>query len=81
MPYDVLNPRDLQTVKGFADIREFPEDVMSAFKEETENVLDTIAGEDSRFAAILGPWREYRDAVSEWHGLAERSYLNSQTQL
>ena len=62
-------------------MQEFNSDIMAAFKEETENVLDTIAGEDSRFAAILGPWREYRDAVSEWHGLAERSYLNSQTQL
>ena len=79
--YDTLNPIDLQTIKGFANVQEFNSDIMAAFKEETENVLDTIAGEDSRFAAILGPWREYRDAVSEWHGLAERSYLNSQTQL
>ncbi len=79
--YDTLNPIDLQTIKGFANVQEFNSDIMAAFKEETENVLDTIAGDDSRFAAILGPWREYRDAVSEWHGLAERSYLNSQTQL
>jgi TRAP-type mannitol/chloroaromatic compound transport system substrate-binding protein len=79
--YDTLNPIDLQTIKGFANVQEFNSEIMSAFKEETENVLDTIAGDDSRFAAILGPWREYRDAVSEWHGLAERSYLNSQTQL
>ena len=79
--YDTLNPIDLQTIKGFANVQEFNSDIMAAFKEETENVLDTIAADDSRFAAILGPWREYRDAVSEWHGLAERSYLNSQTQL
>ncbi len=79
--YDTLNPLDLQKVKEFANVQEFNSDIMSAFKEETENVLDTIAADDSRFAAILGPWREYRDAVSEWHGLAERSYLNSQTQL
>lgn len=79
--YDTLNPVDLQEIKSFANIQEFNSDIMAAFKEETENVLDSIAGEDSRFAAILGPWREYRDAVSEWHGLAERSYLNSQTQL
>ena len=52
---------------------------MGAFKEETENVLDTIAADDSRFADILGPWREYRDSVSEWHGLAERSFLNQQS--
>ena len=79
--YDTLNPRDLQTIKEFAEIREFNTEIMSAFKEETENVLDGIAAEDARFAAILGPWREYRDAVSEWHGLAEKSYLNQQTEI
>ena len=79
--YDISNPTDLQTIKEFAEIREFSDDIMSAFKTETENVLDTIAEGDPRFAEILGPWREYRDLVSEWHGLAERSYLNQQTQL
>ena len=79
--YDTLNPVDLQTIEGFANVQEFSPEIMAAFKEETENVLDTIAAGDSRFAEILGPWREYRDAVSTWHGLAERSYLNSQTQL
>jgi len=79
--YDTLNPVDLQTVKGFANVQEFNAEIMSAFKEETENVLDGIAADDARFAAILGPWREYRDAVSEWHGLAERSFLNQQTQI
>jgi len=79
--YDTTNPTDLQTIKGFAEIREFSPEIMTAFKTETENVLDTIAAGDARFAEILGPWREYRDLVSEWHGLAERSYLNQQTQL
>ncbi len=77
--YDVLNPRDLQTIKGFAEIREFSPEILAAFKEETENVLDGIAGGDSRFADILGPWREFRDSIAEWHGLAERSYLVQQT--
>ncbi len=79
--YDTLNPQDLQTIKGFAEIREFNTEIMSAFKEETENVLDSIAADDSRFAAILGPWRDYRDSVAEWHGLAEKSYLNQQTEI
>ncbi len=77
--YDVLNPEALQTVKGFAEIREFSPELMEAFKTETESVLDGIAAEDGKFAEILGPWRQYRDGVAEWHGLAERSYLNQQT--
>ena len=79
--YDVRNQADLQRVKEFAEIREFPPELMAAFKEETENVLDSLAAEDARFAAILGPWREFRDGISEWHGLAERSYLTQQTQI
>ncbi len=75
--YDVLNPRDLQKVKEFAEIREFSPELMSAFKEETESVLDNIASSNPIFASILGPWREYRDAVQEWHGLAETSMLKS----
>ena len=75
--YDVLNPRDLQVVKGFAEIREFPEDVLSAFKEETENVLDSVAADNSDFASILGPWREFRSSIQEWHGLAETSMLRA----
>ena len=79
--YDVLNPVDLETIQEFANVQEFNSDIMSAFKEETENVLDGLGAEDPRFAEVLGPWRQYRDSVSEWHGLAERSYLNSQTQI
>ena len=79
--YDVLNQRDLQTVKGFAQIREFSPELMAAFKAETENVLDSVAAEDENFARILGPWREFRDGISEWHGLAERSFLSQQTQV
>ncbi len=77
--YDVLNPEALQKVKGFAEIREFSPELMDAFKTETEAVLDKVASEDGKFAEILGPWRKFRDGVSEWHGLAERSYLNQQT--
>ncbi len=77
--YDVLNQRDLQTIKGFAQIREFSPELMSAFKEETENVLDGLAADNPKFAEILGPWREFRDGIAEWHGLAELSYLTQQT--
>jgi len=75
--YDALNPEALQTIKGFADIREFPEDVMSAFKEESEAVLDNAASENADFASILGPWRTFRDGIQEWHGLAETSMLRA----
>ncbi len=79
--YDVLNQADLQKIKEFAEIREFSPELMAAFKEETENVLDEVAADNPKFAEILGPWRQFRDGISEWHGLAERSYLTQQTQI
>ena len=79
--YDTLNQRDLQKIKEFATIREFSPELMSAFKEETENELDRIAAADSNFKAILDPWRKYRDGIVEWHGLAEKSYLLQQTEI
>jgi TRAP-type mannitol/chloroaromatic compound transport system substrate-binding protein len=77
--YDVLNSQDLKTVKEFAEIREFSPEIMSAFKDETESVLDGIAASNGKFAEILGPWRKFRDDVSEWHSLAEKSFLNQQS--
>ena len=50
---------------------------MVAFKEETETVLDDVAANNSDFASILAPWRQYREAVQEWHGLAETSMLRA----
>ena len=79
--YDVFNQADLQRIKQFAQIREFPAELMAAFKAETENVLDTVAADDENFARILEPWREFRDGIAEWHGLAERSFLSQQTQV
>ncbi len=76
--YDHLNSIDLQKVKEFAEIREFSPEIMDAFRTETESVLDGIASSNGQFAEILGPWREFRDGVSEWFSLAERSYLSQQ---
>ena len=46
--YDTTNPRDLQTILEFAEVREFSPEIMAAFKTETENVLDSIAADDAR---------------------------------
>ncbi|MBT8207792.1 MAG: ABC transporter substrate-binding protein [Acidimicrobiia bacterium] len=75
--YDVLNSQDLAKVEEFAEIREFPAELMTAFKTETESVLDDVAAGDAKFAEILGPWREFRDQVQKWHALAEASMLRA----
>lgn len=75
--YDVLNAESLTQVAQVAEIREFPEDVLSAFKNDFETVLDDVASTDGQFNEILGPWREFRDAVQSWHSLAEASMLRA----
>ncbi|MDF1595204.1 MAG: hypothetical protein P1T08_03775 [Acidimicrobiia bacterium] len=72
-----LNSEALAQVKEVAEIRKFPEDVLTAFKTDFETVLDDVAASDAAFAAILAPWREFRDAVQEWHSLAESSMLRA----
>ena len=75
--YDVLNSEALAQVKAVAEIREFPDDVLTAFKTDFETVLDDVAAGDGAFAEILGPWRQFRDSVQEWHSLAEASMLRA----
>jgi TRAP-type mannitol/chloroaromatic compound transport system substrate-binding protein len=75
--YDVLNSDALAQVKAVAEIREFPDDVLEAFKTDFETVLDDVAAGDPAFANILAPWREFRDKVQEWHSLAESSMLRA----
>ena len=75
--YDVLNSDALDQVRAVAEIREFPDDVLTAFKTDFEGVLDEVAATDGRFNEILGPWREFRDKVQEWHALAESSILRA----
>ncbi len=77
--YDVLNSDVLAQVKQVAEIREFPDDVLTAFKTDFEGVLDEVAASDGRFNEILGPWRQFRDSVQEWHALAESSMLRAFT--
>ena len=77
--YDQRNVVDLKKIQQFAIVREFSPELMRAFKAETENVLNRLANEDPQFQAILEPWRQFRDGISEWHGLAERSFLSQQS--
>lgn len=77
--YDYRNQIDLKKIQQFAIIREFSPELMRAFKAETENVLNGLAGQDPQFGAIFEPWRSFRDSISVWHGLAERSFLSQQS--
>lgn len=77
--YDVLNSQSLADVEAVADVRQFSDELLLAFKQDFEGVLDEVAASDEWFARILGPWREFRDSVQAWHALAETSMLHAFT--
>jgi TRAP-type mannitol/chloroaromatic compound transport system substrate-binding protein len=74
--YDVRNPTALTELEeAGVELRPFPDDVMQAARDASEELLDELAAGDADFAAILEPWRAFRDSVQRWHGVAESSYL------
>ena len=76
MFYDRVQPVALQElIDSGVEIRRFPDDMLQQAREITETLLDNFADADPDFAAILGPWREYRDSVGQWHGTAELAML------
>ncbi len=76
--YDRVQPVALQEIVAQGvELRPFPDDVMAEAKRITEELLDGFAADDPTFAEVLGPWREYRDAVGAWHGTAELSMLQA----
>ena len=78
MFYDRVQPIALQElIDSGVQLRRFPDDLMAQAREITEDLLDGFAAADPEFAAILGPWREYRDSVGQWHGTAELSMLEA----
>lgn len=76
--YDAVQPQSLAEIRADgAETRPFPDDVMEAAREEADNLLDELAAADADFQTIYDHWRPYRDAVAEWHGLAELSMLRA----
>ncbi len=75
--YDRLNSDSLPEVAAIAEITQFSDELLKAFKDDVEKVLDDVAANDEWFGRILPQWREFRDKVQAWHGLAETSMLRA----
>ena len=78
MFYDRVQPIALQDlIDQGVDVRRFPDDLMETARTISDELLDEFAAADPAFAEILGPWREYRAAVGQWHGTAELAMLEA----
>lgn len=76
--YDAKNPAALQRLLNESDVelRQFPDDVMSAAEEASFALYDEFAAQDSSFDSILTEWKTFRDSIQPWHGLAELAMLS-----
>ncbi len=75
--YDAKNPAAWKRLlKQDITVRKFPEDLLSAARAAAEELLETEAAADARYAKILAEWRVFRDDSFDWFGAAELAYAN-----
>ncbi len=76
--YDAKNPAALQNLTSSGDVTllPFPDDVMTLAEEASFELYDEFAASDTDFKSILDEWNTFRDAIYQWHSLAEAAMLN-----
>ncbi len=75
--FDTVNPVALAEIKeSGVTLATFPDDVMEAAREVTNEILDENAAADPAYAEILDSYRSYQALLDPWFGLAERSMLD-----
>lgn len=76
--YDAKNPAALQNLTSSGDVTllPFPDDVMALAEEASFELYDEFAASDTDFKSILDEWNLFRDAIYQWHSLAEAAMLN-----
>ena len=76
--YDALNPPALEEILADSSVTvaPFPDDVLRASEEAAFELYDENAAADSDFQSVFQEWSKFRDSITKWHSLAERSYLD-----
>lgn len=73
--YDALNPPALQSLlKAGVKLVPFPDDVMRAARDASEELLQEEAAKSTDFKAILDHWQAFRKASNKWLSTAELAY-------
>lgn len=75
--YDILNPTALEEILEGGDVQllPFPDDVLSAAQEASEELYSEIGAENGDFAEIFEGWNSFRQTTHGWFGVAERAFL------
>ena len=75
--YDAKNPPALKRLLAAGvSLRPFSDDILSASREASEQLLADEAARDPRYARILEHWRDFRKESVQWSRTAELTYAN-----
>jgi TRAP-type mannitol/chloroaromatic compound transport system substrate-binding protein len=73
--YDALNPPALERlIASGTEVRRFPDDFLQAAYRESNALLESLSAANPQFAAIYGPWKEFRAQSFRYFNRVEQSY-------
>ncbi len=73
--YDVENPAALRRlIAGGAQLKAFPNDVMTAALTATNALYDETAKANPKFAKVYESWRKFRDDELQWFSVGENTF-------
>ena len=76
--YDAKNPPALQRIiDAGVTLRPFSEDIMSAAREASQQLLEEQAAADPAYAKIYAHWKAARTDAFRWFGTAELAYAKA----
>lgn len=75
--FESKNAEYLQKIKDEekVQIKEFPQEVLEAFRRLTSDVINEIAGKDSQARKVYNSYRAFHKQISVWNQISERNYL------
>jgi TRAP-type mannitol/chloroaromatic compound transport system substrate-binding protein len=73
--YDTRNPPALQELLASGvDMRPFPEDLLQAAKDTSQQLLEDTAAGDPEYRRVYETWKTARDTGNQWFGASELAY-------
>ena len=77
--FTALNNDALQTLvnEHNVDLRPFPEDVLKALRQASQETLAEVAARDELSQRVYDSFNTFLGKVSEWHHISERAYINA----
>lgn len=75
--YDARNPEALaRLVDGGTEVRRFSDEILTAARDATTDLLESTASASADFRRIYEPWKRFREDSHRWFSVSERSFID-----